>query len=155
VVYDPKTRKAQGEKWNNYTDKLPHTWNENTDNVAVTGICMLNASPGDFGACPINEVIINEMCLCAAEICALKGMKPEDWKTHAERAIAQGYGPLSGDPFTKWDLSLFSPKRWASKAEAEKDTRAHGDTMRARIKARLVEIVGGSRKVRAWHLVSV
>ena len=98
------------------------------------------------------------MVLCAAEISILKGMTEKDWKTHAERAVEYAgpegpYGPLSGDKSTKWDLALFVPlwNSWGSQAAANKDVRAHGDTMRARIKAHLVAGV----KPRAFHLVDV
>jgi len=154
IVLNPKTGKAHGEKWHNYTVKTPHTWNRNTGNIAVTIIGMLGASPGNFGSCPITQAQIDEFCLCVAEICILKNIDPStNFKTHAEWAVLDGYGPLSGDPLTKWDLACLAPfkKAWPTRAAAEAQVKATGDLLRQKIVTLKKRII----KPRDFHYRSV
>jgi hypothetical protein len=115
---------------------------------------MLKASPGNFGICPITQAQIDEFCLCVAEICALKGLDPmKAFRTHAEWAVIDDYGPLSGDPLTKWDLAILAPlkRAWRSREEAEKQVQATGDLLRQKIVAAKKKIV----KPRAFHYKSI
>lgn len=149
IVYDPKTKKVHTEKHNNYTDKLGHTWNRNTGNVGIS-LCGM-AAPSDwhnFGKYPILYIQLIEACIAAAEVCLLKDLKPEDWKTHAEWAVLDGYGPFSGDPETRWDLALFKPAKYWDREQAEKDVITQGEWLRGKIRFYMSQV----KTPRGFHM---
>lgn len=155
IVRDPKTGYAHGQKWHNYTDVTEHTWNRNTNNIGVSIIGMVAPSSiSNFGPCPITQAQIDEFCLCVAEICVLKGLDPmKAFKTHAEWAVIDGYGVLSYDPETRWDLAILAPlkKAWPTRAAAEAQVKATGDLLRKKI----VVLKKGIIKPRDFHYKAI
>jgi len=143
INYDPEHKQAVPRKLHNYTDFSPqHTWMRNTNNIGIACACLGGEDVGEsnFGEWPLMSVQIEEMCRCAAEISLLKRMTIDDWRTHAEYAIEDGY---FGE---RWDLAILKPGT-ATKESAKKN----GDLLRRKI----AWYMARSREVRAFHKKTV
>jgi N-acetyl-anhydromuramyl-L-alanine amidase AmpD len=105
------------------TERLPHTWEQNSGSVGVSMLCCAFASPDDLGDParveqygeeylndneipyePPTDAQIEAMAQVVAVLCQELAVPMEYVKTHAEQALIDGYGPGSGDPQTRWDL---------------------------------------------------
>lgn len=147
---------AEFEKWNNYNQKLNHTgdyerksgraWNRMSVGLSICG--MAGATAYDFGSYPLTKGQIEALCLAAAETAYILKIDSTKIITHAEAAMdsAYPYGPLSGDPETRWDLSILKPGKVTPEI-----ARQTGDYLRTVIRAYKIDIMEGRRKVRELH----
>lgn len=147
-------------KWNNYHKIVNHCYGYNYNTVGVTFVGMQNATPEDWGKYPLTKRALEEMCLVCAEICELFRQRNHDIetaenKTHAERGLEyrawdcpNGYGPLSGDKYTKWDI-LTEPMP-ATPANA----RESGRIIRGKISWYRAQIRHSKREIRPEHFLS-
>lgn len=91
------------------TERKAHTWKRNTGAISVTLCCALGATYGqkpNFGVMPPTQTQLRSLAWVIAILCAALGL-PIAYATvatHGEIAIADGYGPGSGDPDLRWDL---------------------------------------------------
>lgn len=87
-----------------------HTWNRNSNSIAISLCCAFGATVGKDGMPTGDYPPTNKQIEAAAVLIAVLAKKfgleidPAYIKTHAEAAIEDGYGPHSGDPDTRWDL---------------------------------------------------
>ncbi len=92
------------------SERKSHTWRRNGGAVGVTLCCALGASycgarPA-FGSAPPTPAQLRSLGWIIAILCAALDL-PISYAavtTHGEIAIADGYGPGSGDPDLRWDL---------------------------------------------------
>lgn len=94
---------------NGLGEKKAHTWQRNSGSVGITLCCAVDASIGknvNFGSQPPTAKQIVAMAWVVALICQHCHLPIEyaTVTTHGEIAIADGYGPSSGDPEMRWDL---------------------------------------------------
>jgi len=135
-----RNQKAQFEKWNDYSENLPHTWQRNSDLIGLTVCGMAEATSRDWGKYPIQPEQIKELCLAAAEIAFLKKIQTQNIKTHAEWAIVDGY---FGE---RWDLARVNPGKIDIKIAIET-----GDELRRRIKMFKERMIKSLIYPRAFH----
>jgi len=140
---------VQYRKWNDYNLDIPHTWRRNGELIGLTICGMVNAHTRDFGKQPIIPQQVEELCLAAAEVAELKNIPVTMIRTHAEWAIIDGYGPGSGDPETRWDLSILEPGKCD-------EITAHqtGNKLRGKITWYRKQIRDGKRQIRPLHLMN-
>lgn len=91
------------------TERKAHTWKRNSGAVGVTLCCGLDAACGSrlyFGAAPPTQAQLRSMAWIIAIICTALELPIQyaTVATHGEIAVADGYGPGSGDPDLRWDL---------------------------------------------------
>ncbi len=91
-------------KCHDFSKKLEHCWQDNTDNIGIAICGMLEAHPAGFGEFGITDEQIKTLIEVAAIICLLKDIKYWQVKTHAERAIEKDYFGV------KWDLAILTPR---------------------------------------------
>ena len=97
------------ENFGDLTRKLNHTWRRNSRavGIALCGCYDAQANSGkncNLGSEPPTPAQIEALAAVTAIICKYAGVPVDNVMTHCEAAIADGYGPFSGDPETRWDL---------------------------------------------------
>ena len=107
-----------------------HTAGRNSWSVGVAICAMAEATPADFGDCPLTEaqlIALGEVC---ARLAAAYGIALPAIRTHAEAALEDGYFGAAGDE--RWDIARLAPAPGPlDPAEAQQV----GDLLRARIAA--------------------
>ena len=141
ITWNPKTGLPDFEKWHNFTKPLSHTWEDNTANIGIALCGMMGAEPGNFGQYPIQKTMVELLVEVCARISVLKNFNAFQWLTHAERAALANppYGINSGDPETKWDLSILTPLSGGKKL-TPKMANETGKELRKLIGARIEEL---------------
>ena len=93
------------------SDLKSHTWHRNTGAIGIALCCGLGAVPNqgintDFGNWPPTARQIDTTGRLAANLAQGLALPidAETVMTHCEAALADGYGPYSGDHDTRWDL---------------------------------------------------
>ena len=87
-----------------------HTYRRNTGAIGITLCCALDASwqgeVPDLGSCPPTTLQLVALAKVVAVLCVGLGLALDEGAvmTHAEAALADGYGAGSGDSETRWDL---------------------------------------------------
>lgn len=130
-------------KWHDYNDHIGHTWRRNTDLIGLTICAMGGVYTNKSWEIPPTKAQLDSLCLAAAEVAVLKGIDLQQIKTHGEWAVIDGYGPLSGDSQTRWDLTLFAPGN-----ATPQTAKMCGDELRSKIKKYMLEIKDGKREIR-------
>ena len=105
----------------------------NSHGVAASIAAMDGATPGAFGAAPIDAASIEWLCASAAALCVRYGIDPrvpESCYTHAEAALWDGYFGTSADE--RWDMATLEPFLGELDVLAERAGRT-GDLLRERI----------------------
>ncbi len=108
-----------------------HTAGRNSFAAGVAVCGMRDATPHDFGACPLTAEQIEALCVVAAGLIRRYDIAIGAVRTHAEAALDDGYFGAGGDD-VRWDLGRLVP---APHALAPQDAVAAGDRLRARIRA--------------------
>lgn len=113
------------------TEKKPHTWRRNSGavGIALCGACGAvygGAGNLSFGSAPPTTAQLRSMAWVIAFLCMALGLAIAYpvVMTHGEAAMADGYGPGSGDPETRWDLL------WAPDVEEKERFRQGGVMLR-------------------------
>lgn len=86
------------------TERLAHTWQQNTGAIGVALSCCAFATPQDLGEEPPTDLQIEALAQVVAILCRELGL-PIDYahvRTHAEQADIDGYGPAT--TWERWDL---------------------------------------------------
>lgn len=86
-----------------------HTYRRNTGRIGISAMAMAGATPENYGPYRYTKIQLEAMCALAARLAHKYGIPPEEIRTHAEWAAADGYGPGSGDPETRWDWMREGP----------------------------------------------
>ena len=87
-----------------------HTYKRNSGAIGITLCCALDASwqgeVPDLGSCPPTTLQLVALAKVVAVLCVGLGLALDEGAvmTHAEAALADGYGAGSGDSETRWDL---------------------------------------------------
>jgi hypothetical protein len=84
------------------TQRLAHTWQQNSGSVAVSLLCCAFATPENFGDEPPTEAQIETMAQVVAVLCQELAIPLEYVRTHAEQANVNDYGPEQ--TWERWDL---------------------------------------------------
>ena len=88
-----------------FTEKLAHTWHRNTGNIGIAFFACFGATSNDLGQYAPTDVQINSMALAVRVVCdALEQSVNDTFKTHAEWADLDGYGPAT--TCERWDLAI-------------------------------------------------
>lgn len=99
------------------TEIKAHTWKRNSRAIGVSCLCMAGANTSDFGDQPLTILQI-EASASVFAVLAIALNLPLDstcFRTHAEQATDDDYGPGSGDPETRWDGHILEPDaEWGS-----------------------------------------
>ena len=91
-------------------EKMAHTYRRNSGAIGITLCCALDASwqgeVPDLGSCPPTTLQLVALAKVVAVLCVGLGLALDEGAvmTHAEAALADGYGAGSGDSETRWDL---------------------------------------------------
>lgn len=93
------------------SETLAHTWHRNSGAIGVGCLCMMNANMEDFGEMPLTleQVEASARVFAALSIALNLPLDSLHFRTHAEQAIDDDYGPGSGDPETRWDGYILAP----------------------------------------------
>ena len=88
-----------------------HTYLRNWRAVGISMMCAYGAlanegRDADLGEYPPTPVQIEALAQVTAVLSGALGMEitRDNFMTHCEAAVADNYGPFSGDPETRWDL---------------------------------------------------
>ena len=85
-----------------FTEVLAHTWHHNTGNIGISMAGCYGATQEDLGEYAPTYAQINAFAAAVKAICdGLDEFVNDIFKTHAEQATIDGYGPGSGDPETR------------------------------------------------------
>lgn len=107
----------------------PHTRGRNAWSIGLSIAAMQDATPANFGPCPLTQVQLDGLCAVAAKLAAFYGIDPAAIRTHAEAALDDGYyGAGSADQ--RWDIARLAPS--PAPLEPAEATRT-GDWFRDRI----------------------
>ncbi len=111
-----------------------HTRGRNSWSIGLSAAAMRDATPSDFGACPLSEPQLDALCRVAARLARFYAIDPAAIRTHAEAALDDGYFGAGGDE-VRWDIARLRP----SPAPLEpREATATGDWFRDRI----AELIG-------------
>jgi hypothetical protein len=85
-----------------FTEKLAHTWRRNTNNLGIAFAGCFNATTNDLGQYAPTYLQIQAMVDAVRTICEAIGKDASIFKTHAEWADEDDYGPAT--TCERWDL---------------------------------------------------
>jgi hypothetical protein len=108
-----------------------HTSGRNSWAAGISIAAMRDATPADFGPCPLTRAQLDGACSVAAVLVRFYGIGVAAVKTHAEAALEDGYFG-AGPGHRRWDIARFEPA--PAPLEPAEATRA-GDWFRDRIAA--------------------
>jgi hypothetical protein len=109
----------------------PHTSGRNSWSIGLSVAAMQDATPCDFGPCPITEAQLDALCEVAAKLAAFYAIDVAAIRTHAEAALEDGYFG-HGPGHKRWDIARLH----ASPAPLEpSEATSAGDWFRSRISA--------------------
>jgi hypothetical protein len=111
----------------------PHTRGRNAWAIGVSIAAMQDATPSDFGPCPLTEEQLGAMCEVAARLAAFYHIPVEAIRTHAEAALEDGYFGAGGEE-QRWDIARL---RASDEPLVPRDATTTGDWFRSRIAALL------------------
>jgi hypothetical protein len=106
-----------------------HTRGRNSWALGLAVAAMRDATPADFGACPLSEPQVEALCRVAAVLARFYAIAPGAIRTHAEAALDDGYFGAGGDE-VRWDIARLRP---APAPLAPAEASATGDWLRTRI----------------------
>jgi hypothetical protein len=85
-----------------------HTAGRNSWAIGLAVAAMQDASPHDFGPCPVTAPQLDALCAVAATLAAFYGIEPAAVRTHAEAALEDGYFGAGGADL-RWDIARLQP----------------------------------------------
>jgi hypothetical protein len=85
-----------------FAEKLAHTWQRNTGNIGIAFAGCFGATTSDLGEYAPTEEQISAMAAAVKAICEELGESVDIFKTHAEWADEDDYGPAT--TCERWDL---------------------------------------------------
>lgn len=93
------------------TQSKSHTWHRNSGSIGIALCCALGAQANngydaDLGSYAPTAAQTDKLAQVVAVLVTGLALdaSPEAVMTHCEAALADGYGPYSGDSETRWDL---------------------------------------------------
>ena len=113
----------------------PHTRGRNAWSIGLSIAAMRDATPSDFGTCPLTAAQLEGLCEVAATLAAFYGIAPAAIRTHAEAALEDGYFGAGSDEL-RWDIARLRPS--PEPLRPEEATRT-GDWFRERIAASIAQ----------------
>ena len=112
-----------------------HTARRNSFAAGLAVMGMRDARPNDFGAYPLTDALLDELCGVAAALARTYAI-PIDAAhvlTHAEAALADGYFGADDNDTQRWDIARLRPQPHPLR---ERDAIDAGEELRRRIRAR-------------------
>ncbi|MDQ2818024.1 MAG: N-acetylmuramoyl-L-alanine amidase [Candidatus Eremiobacteraeota bacterium] len=111
-----------------------HTRGRNSFAIGVSALCMLDATPHDFGPAPLTSALLDALLAMTAFIAGRYAVRidADHVLTHAECAVLDGYFGLL--PHERWDLSRLTP---APQQLLLREAMVSGEELRRRILAYL------------------
>jgi hypothetical protein len=86
----------------------PHTSCRNSWSIGLSVAAMQDATPSDFGPCPVTMSQLDALCEVAAMLAAFYGIDGAAIRTHAEAALEDGYFG-HGPGHKRWDIARLQP----------------------------------------------
>ena len=86
----------------------PHTSRRNSWSIGLSVAAMQDATPFDFGPCPVTMPQLDALCEVAAKLAAFYGIEVAAIRTHAEAALEDGYFG-HGPGHKRWDIARLQP----------------------------------------------
>jgi hypothetical protein len=106
-----------------------HTRGRNGWSIGISIAAMQDATPADFGPCPLTEAQLEGMCEVAARLASFYRIPVEAIRTHAEAALEDGYFGAGGEA-QRWDIARL---RASAEPLVPRDATTTGDWFRGRI----------------------